>query len=57
VLHYYIGINSKRFGEPMTKEEALLKYLEFNKILKGVVILIYDENDKLKGQIPKKKTT
>jgi hypothetical protein len=57
VLHYYIGINGKRFGEPMTKEEALLKYLEFNKILKGVVILIYDENDKLKGQIPKKKTT
>jgi hypothetical protein len=54
-LHYYIDINGRRFGDPMTKEEALLRYLEFSKTLKGVVILIYDENDKLKGQIPKKR--
>jgi hypothetical protein len=57
VRYYYIGINGNRFGEPMTKEEALLQYFELIKSVKGVMILIYDENDRLKGQIPKKKTT
>jgi hypothetical protein len=50
--YYYIGVKGKRFGKPMTKEEALLQYFELISSVKGVVILIYDENDKLRGQIP-----
>jgi hypothetical protein len=57
VLYYYIGIKGRRVGQPMTKEEALLQYFELSESVKGIVILIYDENDKLKGQIPKKKAT
>jgi Cdc6-like AAA superfamily ATPase len=55
VRYYYIGIKGKRFGKP--KEEALLQYFELISSVKGVVILIYDENDKLRDRYPKKKTT
>jgi hypothetical protein len=57
VLYYYIGVKGRRIGKSMKKEEALLQYFELSKSVKGIVILIYDENDKLRGQIPKNKTT
>jgi hypothetical protein len=57
VYYYYIGVKGRRFGQPMTKEEALLQYFEMSKEIKDLVILIYDENDKLRGQIPKRKKT
>ncbi len=38
----------------MTKEDALRELFELRKTFKYLCILIYDENDQLKGQIPKK---
>lgn len=51
---YYIAHKGKRIGEPMTKEEALKQLFELRKTFKHMSVVIYDEKDRLKGQIPKK---
>lgn len=53
-MHYYIAYKSERVGKPLTREEAITKYFELKADFKDLCILIYDENDKLCGRIPKK---
>jgi hypothetical protein len=39
----------------MTKEEATFRLFQLNKTFRDLSILVYDEHDKLRGQIPRKK--
>jgi hypothetical protein len=55
VLKYYIAYKGRRLGEPMTKEEATFRLFQLNKTFRDLSILVYDEHDKLRGQIPRKK--
>lgn len=54
MFKYYIAIKNERFGEPLSKEEALKQYFELKASFKDLCILIYDEKDRLCGRIPKK---
>lgn len=53
-MHYYIAYKNERVGAPMTKEEAIKRYFELKADFKDLCILIYDDNDRLCGRIPKK---
>lgn len=55
MLKYYLAYKTERIGQPMTKEEALLKLMELKGAFNDLCILIYDERDRLVGRIPKKK--
>ncbi|MDB5056181.1 MAG: hypothetical protein JWM44_4231 [Bacilli bacterium] len=55
VFHYYIGYKGNRITSSMSKEEAIIQLLQMSKDFRGLCILIYDDNDKLRGQIPRKK--
>jgi hypothetical protein len=39
----------------MTREEATMRLFQLNKTFSDLSILIYDENDKLRGRIQRKK--
>jgi uncharacterized FlaG/YvyC family protein len=55
VLKYYLGYNGKRINVLLSKEEAIKLLFETKGAIKGLSIMIYDENDKLIRQIPKKR--
>jgi hypothetical protein len=54
-LNYYISYKGRRLGKPMTKEEAIVELFRLSNAFKNLSILIYDEHDKLRGRILRKK--
>ncbi len=52
---YYLGYNGKRINVPLSEEEAMKLLFETKGAIKGLCIMIYDENDKFIRQIPKRK--
>jgi hypothetical protein len=54
-VNYYIAYKGRRLGEPLTKEEAIMSLFHLSKTFSELSILIYDDNDKLRGQIKGKK--
>lgn len=55
LLKYYLAYKTEKIGQPMQREEALLKLMELKGAFNDLCILIYDERDRLIGRIPKKK--
>jgi hypothetical protein len=55
VLKYYLAYNGKSINVPLTKDEALKLLFETRGSIKGLSIMVYDENDKFIRQIPKPK--
>jgi hypothetical protein len=55
VPKYYLAYNGRRIGVPVTEEEAFMLLFTTRGSIKGLSIMIYDENDKLIRQIPRKR--
>ncbi len=55
MLNYYLGYNGKRIKVPLSKDEAMQLLFETKGSIKGLCIMVYDENDKFIRQIPKKR--
>jgi hypothetical protein len=53
VRKYYLAYKGRRIGVPITREEAFMLLFTTRGSIKGVSIMIYDENDKFIRQIPK----
>jgi hypothetical protein len=54
-LKYYIAHKGRRLGNPMTKEEAIMELFKLKSAFNDLSIVIYDDNDKLRGRIERKK--
>ncbi|QGQ95849.1 hypothetical protein EHS13_13660 [Paenibacillus psychroresistens] len=54
-LKYYIAYKGRRFGNPMTKEAAIIELFKMSNAFNGMSIHVYDFNDKLRKVIARKK--
>jgi hypothetical protein len=54
-LKYYIAYKGRRIGKPMSKEEAIMELFLLSKTFNNLSILVYDDSDKLRGKIARKK--
>jgi hypothetical protein len=55
-LKYYIAYKGKRTGEAMTKEAAIIELFKLSNAFNELSIQAYDDNDKLRKVIARKKT-
>ncbi len=54
-MRYFLGYNGKRINVPLEKQEAMKLLFETKGAIKGLCIMVYDDNDKFIRQIPKPK--
>jgi hypothetical protein len=55
VFKYYLAYNGKLINFQLTEEEAVKMIFELRGSIKGLSIMVYDENDKFIRQILKPK--
>jgi hypothetical protein len=55
-LKYYIAYKGRRLGNPMTKEAAIIELFKLSNAFNDLSIQVYDDYDKLRKVIVRKKT-
>ena len=46
-MRYYLGYNGKRVNVPLSREDALYLLFATRGAVKGLCVMVYDDNDKL----------